>query len=45
MGLGSGDYAIGEFEYINSDPGNYRFRVVVEAEGAAPGGAGAAEGH
>jgi formylglycine-generating enzyme required for sulfatase activity len=45
MGLGAGDYAIGEFEYINSGPGNFRFRVAVDAEGAAPAGAGAGEGH
>jgi len=35
IGKGQAGYAIGEFEYINSDPGNFRFRVVVEAEPAA----------
>jgi formylglycine-generating enzyme required for sulfatase activity len=37
-GKGKTGYAIGEFEYINSAPADYRFRVVVETEdaGAAP---------
>ena len=33
MGKGQWTYEISEIEYINSEPGDYRFRVVVEVEG------------
>ena len=35
MGKGQWTYAIGEIEYISSEAGPVRFRVVVEAEPAA----------
>jgi hypothetical protein len=34
-GKGQSNYAISEIEYINSEAGNTRFRIIVEAEPAA----------